>query len=283
MALRVFHSTARFFATAVLFIVSSGTNAELRPLSTDRPDTTESPYSVDKGHYQIEMEPLSWSRNDDNGEKTTTINGSYNLKFGIADNMDLQLVLSPYNYEKTKANGDEDSNNGIGNTDIRWKINLWGNDSGDTAFALMPFVTIPTDDNNLDPDNDDHNEYGLIAPLAFTLPNNWNAAVMLEVDRVRNADDDGYTLVWIPTATASHEISGKWAGFVELVYRYDNDDSDAADDYRKGANYNGNEVYFDAGVTYALTETSQLDFGTNIGLSDNAEDVRFFIGFSIKR
>jgi hypothetical protein len=280
MTPRAYHSPTRSIAIALLFI-SSVTNAELRPLSTDRPDTTESPYSVDKGHYQIEMEPLSWSRNDDNGEKTTTINGSYNLKFGIADNMDLQLVLSPYNYEKTKTNGDENSNNGIGNTDIRWKINLWGNDSGDTAFALMPFVTLPTDDNNLDPDNDDHNEYGLIAPLAFSLPNNWNAAVMLEVDRVRNADDDGYTLVWIPTATASHEISGKWSGFVELVYSYDRDDSDAADD-GDNANFHGDEVYFDAGVTYALTDTSQFDFGTNIGLSDNAEDVRFFVGFSIK-
>ncbi len=35
----------------------------------------------------------------------------------------------------------------------------------------MPFVTVPTDDSNLDPLDDDHNEVGLIAPLAFSLPN----------------------------------------------------------------------------------------------------------------
>jgi hypothetical protein len=28
----------------------------MRPLSTDRPDQTESPYTVDAGHFQIEMD-----------------------------------------------------------------------------------------------------------------------------------------------------------------------------------------------------------------------------------
>ena len=28
----------------------------MRPLSTDRPDTTESPYTVDAGHFQMEMD-----------------------------------------------------------------------------------------------------------------------------------------------------------------------------------------------------------------------------------
>jgi hypothetical protein len=247
---------------------------QLRPLSTDRPDTTESPYTVDQGHYQIEIEPVSWARNDDDGIKTTAIGGSYNLKFGVADNMDLQLVLSPYNYIKTDVDGgNDDIANGIGDTDIRWKINLWGNDNGDTSFALMPFVTLPTDSADIDPD--DHSQYGLIAPLAFSLPNEWSAAVMLEVDRVRNDDDDGYALVWIQSATASHAINGNWAGFVELVNIHNTDSSDAVEEK--------NEQYFDAGITYALSESSQIDFGTNIGINDVAEDMRFFIGFSLKQ
>ncbi len=260
--------------TLSLVLANSLAHAELRPLSTDRPDTTESPYTVDKGHYQIEIEPLSWSRNDDGGEKTTSINGSYNLKLGVADNMDLQLVLSPYNHVKTEVAGSDDSIHGVGNTDIRLKINIWGNDSGDTSFALMPFVTVPTDDSNLDPLDDDHNEWGVIAPLAFSLPNDWNAAVMLEVDRVRNADDDGYAIIWLQSATVSHSISGDFSGFVELVNSYNSDDSDAAGD---------DEAYFDAGITYALADNMQLDAGTNLGLNSDSEDMRFFVGFSLKR
>ena len=32
----------------------------MRELSTDRPDKTESPYTVDAGHLQIEVDLLSW-------------------------------------------------------------------------------------------------------------------------------------------------------------------------------------------------------------------------------
>lgn len=253
-----------------LLLCACAAHAELRPLTTDRPDTTESPYTVDKGHYQIEMEPVSWGRDKDDGEKTTTISSSYNLKFGIADNADLQLVLSPYNYVRTEVDGDRDSLHGIGDTEIRAKINLWGNDGGDTAFGLMPFVILPTDDHNLDPDDDDHVEFGLIAPLAFSLPHGWDAAVMLEVDRVRNADDDGYAVAWTESITTSHDIAGDWACFFEIVNTHTNDDSP-------------DERYFNTGVTYGLTETTQLDFGTNIGISDGAEDVRLFVGFSLKK
>jgi hypothetical protein len=262
--------------TSLLLLVAAlNAHAELRELSTDRPDTTESPYTVDKGHYQIEMEPISWARDKNDGVKTTTIGGSYNLKFGIADNADLQLVLSPYNHIKTESDGEKESRHGIGDTDIRAKINFWGNDGGDTAFALMPFVTLPTDDSDLDPDDDDHNEYGLIAPLAFKLPHDWDAAVMLEVDRVRNADDDGYTLSWVESITTSHAITGDWSCFFELVNIHTRDNSAAASD--------DDERYFNTGVTYGLTEFTQLDFGTNIGLTDSSEDVRFFVGFSLKQ
>ena len=41
---------------------------DLRPLSTDRPDTTESAYTVDAGHFQFEMEMAAFTR--DGGDLT---------------------------------------------------------------------------------------------------------------------------------------------------------------------------------------------------------------------
>ncbi len=98
---------------------------------------------------------------------------------------------------------------------------------------------------------------------------------MLEIDRVRNADDDGYALVWVQSATASLSISGDFSGFVELVNSYNSDDSSAAGD--------DDEAYFDAGITYALADNMQLDVGTNLGLNSDSEDMRFFVGFSLKK
>src|SRR6187402_3113627 len=44
----------------------------MREMSTDRPDTTESAYTVDAGHYQIEMSFFDYSRDRSDGARTKT-------------------------------------------------------------------------------------------------------------------------------------------------------------------------------------------------------------------
>ena len=61
---------------------------------------------------------------------------------------------------------------GIDDLTLRLKMNFWGNDAGDTAFALMPFVTLPTHGREFGDQR--HVTGGLIAPLAFTLPGEWS-------------------------------------------------------------------------------------------------------------
>jgi Putative MetA-pathway of phenol degradation len=139
---------------------------ELRELSTDRPDTTESPFSVDKGHVQAELELISYGRDKVDGITTTTVGSSANLKYGLTNSADLQVVLGLL---RSKETGSE-TYSGVDDITIRLKYNLWGQD-GDgqaTAFALMPFVTLPTHSKKLDPVlSEDSSMFGLIAPLAF--------------------------------------------------------------------------------------------------------------------
>jgi len=57
----------------------------MRPLSADRPDTTESPYTVDAGHTQIELSFAEWTRKDD-GPRTDTVDFlPINIKLGITN------------------------------------------------------------------------------------------------------------------------------------------------------------------------------------------------------
>ena len=71
--------------------------AALRDLETDRPDATESPVTVDKGHFQFETTFLGFSRNDDAGTRTETLGVmESNLKYGLCNNTDLQLAFTPY-------------------------------------------------------------------------------------------------------------------------------------------------------------------------------------------
>jgi hypothetical protein len=76
----------------------------MREMNTDRPDTTESAYTVDAGHYQIEMSFFDYARDRADGERTETWRfGAVNLKAGLCNQADLQIVFDSYTEERTRA------------------------------------------------------------------------------------------------------------------------------------------------------------------------------------
>jgi hypothetical protein len=238
--------------------------ALLRDLSTDRPDTTESPYTVDAGHFQVELSFVDYTRDRAGGQTRTTLAvAPMLLKAGLLHNVDLQLGLDPWTHERT---GGEGSVEGFGDTIVRLKVNLWGNDAGDTAFALMPFVKLPTADDDL---GNGRVEGGLIAPLAVALPAEFALGLMAELDLVAD-DDGGYTPDFVHTGTLGRAIVGDLAGYVEYAGF-----ADLAGDQKYRA-------YFDAGLTYAVGPDAQLDAGVRVGLTEAADDLGLFAGLSVR-
>lgn len=226
-------------------------------MSTDRPDTTESAYSVDAGHFQFESELASWSRDGDEREFTL---GEVNAKYGLTSSTDLQFVLPFYTHVR---NGSE----GFGDMEIRLKHNLWGNDGGDTALAVMPYLKLPTANGDL---GNDEVEGGIIVPFAFDGPAGWSCAVMGEVDLLADEDSGGYQPSLLATATASHDLTECTAAFVELVGILS---AESSEDH---------EAYFNCGMTWAVTPTWQVDGGIRVGLNDAATGFTPFLGLSTK-
>jgi len=135
---------------------------------------------------------------------------------GILNDFDLQIGIDPYTREREKdrATGERTTLSGFGDITVRTKFNIWGNDSGDTALALMPFVKIPTTSGDL---GNGKVEGGLIVPLGFDLGNDVGAAVMTEFDVVRDGDNQRYTIDWVHTATISVPLVEELSGFVEYA------------------------------------------------------------------
>jgi hypothetical protein len=243
------------FLTALILPVC--TAAELRPLSTDRPDTTESPHTVDAGHFQFEMEIANWTRD---GRAHELSLGELNAKIGLDDSTDLQVVL-PF-YTRVRDGGE-----GFGDIQLRLKHNLWGNDEGSTALAVMPFVKIPTANGDLG--NGDF-EGGLIVPFGFEGPAGWDCAVMAEVDIESDGDGRGSHLVGLISATAGHSLTETTGLFLEFV---------AVQSAESGADF---EAYFNTGAVWAITSTWQLDGGIRVGLTSASVDFTPFLGISTK-
>ena len=67
-----------------------------------------------------------------------------NLKFGLTNNSDLQIVVSSFNYVRQQSSGNDSKQSGFGDILLRLKVNLFGNDSGSFAVAVMPYIKLPT-------------------------------------------------------------------------------------------------------------------------------------------
>jgi hypothetical protein len=164
-----------------------------------------------------------------------------------------------------RSDAARETTDGFGSTQLRLKVNLWGNDEGETALAVMPFVQFPTAE-----DGTDHVEGGLIVPLTVELPHEFNLGLMAEIDVVRDENDESYGLEFLHTVNINRTIVGDLGGYVEYIGIAPTD---------TGGGY---LALIGTGLTYGLSEDVQLDFGMNFGLSDHADDFNVFAGMSFR-
>ncbi|HEV2295125.1 MAG TPA: transporter [Tepidisphaeraceae bacterium] len=243
--------------------------ALMREMETDRPDITESPHTVDAGHVQVESSFFEYTRDNADGNGGGGDSDAWsvlptNIKIGLTNNMDLQLAFQPYVREEFEDTTDD----GFGVTQLRLKINLWGNDGGDTALAIMPFAQFPIEDDDFGAT--DHLQGGVIVPLKLTLPDGWDLGLMGQLGAVRDAADEEYELQLLHTVALSRAIAGPLGGYVEYV---------GITDTEPGTGYLS---VIGTGLTYGVNEDVQLDGGVNIGLSDDAADITLFAGISVR-
>jgi hypothetical protein len=113
-------------------------NSLMRDLSAERPGVTESPTTLDAGHFQIDTGLVEYSfddRGDERAESWTALETT--LGVGITRRTAAQLILTPYVHEETGSS----TKQGFGDLTLRLKMNLWGNDPEPgqrTAFGIIP-------------------------------------------------------------------------------------------------------------------------------------------------
>ncbi|MGO8836593.1 MAG: transporter [Limisphaerales bacterium] len=242
----------------------------MRELSPDRPDKTESPYTVDAGHCQLEMDFANYTYDKTHGTTTKAWNvAPFNLKAGLFNNVDVQFVFNNYLNVRTQdgAPGTTTTQSGFGDFTTRLKVNLWGNDGGKTAFALLPFVKFPTSTDNL---GNDAVEGGIIFPLAVKLPDDFDLGLETAVNFLRDDSDSDYHEDFLNSITFDHAIIGKLSGYLEFF-------SDISTERHAG--WVGT---IDTGLEFLVTENIQLDCGCNFGVTCAAADFNPFAGITIR-
>lgn len=234
-----------------------------RDLSADRPDATESPYPVDAGAVQIELSFVEYAYEGENGTDTHAFSiAPVNLKLGLTNRVDLQLLFNPYQRIETNAGPDAD---GVGSLGLRSKISLWGLEGGPSAGALLPYIVFPSGDDDV---SASRVEWGVVLPVAFSLPGGWDLGVQGEIGFAH--DGSGYDTMLSHTAVLGHDIVGDLAGYIEYIGEANLD----AGDYSPSLS---------AGLTYGINANTQLDFGLVVGLDNpRTADARIFSGITLR-
>ena len=249
----------------------------LRDLTTDRPDTTESPFTVDAGRVQVETNLFGYTRSRPDIDGTVTSSYDYlitNVRIGLTYNSEVNVVFQPYGIVRTRTSDPVATtrSSGIGGVDIRGKLNLWGNDlfenPGATAFALLPFITLPTDRNNgISPDGV---EGGLILPFAVKLSEKFGLGLNAGVHVVRNDGAPGHHAEYLASASLSYEWSEAVSTYYEVAARFNT------------GNPLGDVAVLATGFTYKLSKNLQFDGGVRVGVTNAADRFSPFVGVSAR-
>jgi Putative MetA-pathway of phenol degradation len=241
----------------------------MRDLSPDRPDETESAYTVDAGHYQLEMDFVNFTYDKSGGTTTKAWDvDDFNFKAGLLNNVDIQFIYDNYlNVQTEDASGKSTTQSGFGDLTTRLKINLWGDDGGRTAFALLPYVKFPTSTDGL---GNNAVEGGVIFPLAVSLPQDFDLSLETAASYLKNEDDGGYHEEFIASASLDHQIIGKLSDFVEFFSNFTTESH---------SSWVGT---VDTGLEYLVTKNIQLDCDCYFGVTHAAPDFNPFAGITVR-
>ena len=242
---------------------------QLRDFNADRPARVTSPYTVDAGHFQIESDFLNFTFDREPG----TITRSYQaadpvLKLGLTNTVDFEVALGGYNNNRTiddTTHATLARGSGFGDITLQAKINLLGDDGGTIAFAIEPYLRVPTFARNI---SAGQVEGGVLAPVQFNLPNDFALTLQTELDALANENSPGTHLAVTDIASLSHAIPGIKAltGTVEFYSSLDLEPH-TADTYT-----------FDVALSYQVDKNTEVDAGLNAGLNRGTPDYQAYTG-----
>jgi hypothetical protein len=245
--------------------------ADLRAFCTDRPTKSTGPCTVDAGHFKYESDVFNITYDTSGGADTTTVlYTNPTLKLGLTNTMDAEINIAPWETvtSKDRATGRTTTASGVGDLFLRLKANLLGDDGGDVAVALVPYVKIPTAPNGV---GNGAVEGGLIVPIQVNLPANWSLTIDPEGDALKNAVGQGDHFNMSGLLSFSRPVSKTLTLSLEVW-------SDV--NFDPGGTVTQASLDLGAAWIPAAHPNFQLDGGVNLGLNNQTPAAQAYVGVS---
>lgn len=240
---------------------------KMRGFMPDRPNVTDGPYTVDPGHWLLEVGLFEYTRDRYNGARIRLdgfASGDTNIRLGLTGGAEVDLLFTSYSSILTTNHetGAHLRQRGFSDITLRSKINLLGNDAGPCAIGLIPFVTFPTGAVGV---GNRGFAGGCGFPVQFTLPADFQLGVESTIQTTHELGG-GSHFDYLNSVSLGHPITRKLSSYIELA----TDISTAAHSSWIGT--------VDTALIYQPANNWQLDAGVNIGVTKSANDLFTFFG-----
>ncbi|MCC5822273.1 MAG: transporter [Phycisphaerales bacterium] len=226
------------------------------------------PYTTEKGRFMLELTPMSYAidrRNPDRADRRVrTFDINAFIKYGVTDDLDIQIGADLYTRERVsdRDEGFTETASGIGDLTIRLKRNLWGNDGGDSAGAIMPFITLPTGSRDV---RETGVRGGVMVPLLWDFADGWTIEGTPTIAAVRDSEDDGYEAEFAGLVVLTREIVEGIDIFTEF---------EASVTTESGEPWVG---AFGVGLTFELGDHTVIEPVFQVGVTRSAPDYAFAV------
>jgi len=251
---------------------------QLRDMDTDRPNKSNTPHTVDAGHFQLETGLLDFlhfrDRSSGNNARNDNLAlGQFNLRVGVLNNLELNAAFEAYDFNRNHdlAAAQSSRQNGHGDLIVGGKLNLWGNDGADAAWAaglaIQPQIKIPTARQEL---GNGHPELAIGLPFVMNLPENFHLGLQTTGLWIRSADNTGAVAGWQNSISLDRVFFDKADFYLEYWSQV------TTERHRKS------QGTVDLGVVYQLTANMSLDSGVNLGVNNASPTLELFLGMTIR-
>jgi len=248
-------------------VVAEEANSSEPAFNAGRPGSTESPFAVPTGYFQVEAGLLGYTLSSSDG----VLSRSWNImqtafRYGIFKDTDIQLVVQPYLSQNQRSDGFTQTTQGFAGVTLRMEHTLSNGENGAPAFGIIGFVTPPLAKKELKDNGvvSDRTEGGFLGTVSLGIVDPLTLTVTLG-DATRRRGDQ-YVSEYSGGANLTYAFSDKVGAYVEgFAVR-------ASKEQTVGT--------YNFGATYLLDRVTQLDAGVNFGGSHEADDTNFFVGWS---
>ena len=234
----------------IALLISSASFSQ--KIITDRPDQTEAASTIPKGSFQIEMGFVASSK--EHNTLNSFAGPSTLLRYGLTDKIELRF-FNQYEAHKLELFDETNKESGFSDIELGAKVQLFKKEGAYTEIAFLSHAIIPTAKDELS-----NNKMGTINKLSIShsLSNNVGLGYNIGYNYVGQIHSFTYS------AALGVSFTNKFGGYIEPYGVY--------------GEQGFFESYFDAGLTYLLSDDFQVDASYGSGLNN---DLQFFsAGFS---